>query len=457
MSVNANSIKACGFTDSQILNAAVNAACREGSRTLTVSAFNESRGEYIWILDEPILLPDDFTLILDNCRLRLDDDAFCNIICNENCHTVLHNNANRQRNIHIRGIGHPVLDGGNYNNYSEHSKDLPKSILNNCSVFLCNVEDFSIEGLYIINHRYWGMCFIHCGNGAVKNIDFKADISCRLDNGGHTTEYLPKDYEHVYLQNSDGIDLRIGCHNILIENISGFTVDDTVAMTALCHKNDVQYKNVDETDDIHDIIVRNIYSYTFCWTGQVRVLAKDGCKVYGISIDNVVNTIDERLPYRGGCSVMIGDDGYVHTCDVKLGDIFNINVSNVHSKAIRAIRLTGPMSFISIQNIFVYNGAETVINADSNTELSNVQIEKIFCGEDSDLDSVINFSGNVSGKVRISDVYCDKTDYLIRNRGTAETIFVNAENVKCRISEKTDETKHYKFWWADKVRNPEMY
>ena len=115
--------------------------------------------------------------------------------------------------------------------------------------------------------------------------------------------------------------------------------DDTVALTALRSPTELKHKTPGRSDDIHDILIRNIYSYTFCWTGQVRLLAKSGCRIYSVSIDTVVNTIDESLPYRGGCSVMLGDCGYIRQRDIRMGELFNIRITNIHSRAIRAIRL----------------------------------------------------------------------------------------------------------------------
>ena len=435
-------------TDAARINEAIKAACADGSRIVKIPVYNRARGNCVWELESSILLPDNFTLLLDNCCIRMADGTFCNAICNENCYAE-HTEENIQHNIRIEGIGRAVLDGGNYNGYSEHSKSLPKSLHHNCTIVLSNVEGFAVENINVINHRYWGLCFLYCSHGTVRNIDFKADLSCSDDCGGHTAEYLPPDYEHVYLQNSDGIDLRMGCHDILIENISGFTVDDTVALTALRGKEELKHKVAGKSDDIHDIVIKNIRSYTFCWTGQLRLLAKSGCRIYSVSADTIVNTIDESLPYRGGCSVMLGDDGYVHERDIEMGELFNIKISNIHSRAIRAVRLTGPMSYVSLDKIYAYSGSETVIHSDCATEFKNVKISDIFCGETAELDTVINFGKKVTGKIQISGVYCEKAKHLLRNSGTADVQMSNV-NAECSEEKITDEPMKYAFWWADK-------
>jgi hypothetical protein len=57
--------------------------------------------------------------------------------------------------------------------------------------------------------------------------------------------------------NQDGIDLRLGCHDILIENISGQTDDDLIALTAIPRAG----KTAVPADDIRHVIVRNIKGY----------------------------------------------------------------------------------------------------------------------------------------------------------------------------------------------------
>lgn len=442
-----NDFRTSADNDIQAISQAIACAVETGCRTLRIPKYNERTDSFVWVLDDAIRLPSNFTLLLDNCHLRLGDDTFCNIICNENCHR----NCGEQENIHIRGLGRVILDGGKYNGYSEHSSYLPKPLYHNCSIMLHNVNGFSVENLHICNHRYWGLTFMFCSEGTIRNIDFKADLSTADDNGGNIPGQLPLDYEHVYLQNSDGIDLRLGCKNILIENISGFTVDDTVALTALVLRSDQQkdYLVKDKPMTIHDVVIKNIRSYTFCWTGQVRLLAKDGCQIYNITVDTVINTLNEDSVYRGGCSVMIGDTGYVRVRDTEMGDIYNVSVSNIHSRAVRAVRLTGPMSFIDIEKIYAYSGVNTVVDVDCGAEFKHVNIHGIYCGEDCGMDTVINFSSQVTGSIKVSDIYCSKADYLIRNLSGTDIDLKNYDIDHLGIAEKTMEPKYYKFWYLD--------
>ncbi len=100
--------------DAARINEAIKAACTDGSRLVKIPKYNAANGSCVWELESSILLPDNFTLLLDNCYIRMADGTFCNAICNKNCYAE-HTEENIQHNIYIKGIGHAVLDGGNYN------------------------------------------------------------------------------------------------------------------------------------------------------------------------------------------------------------------------------------------------------------------------------------------------------------------------------------------------------
>ena len=94
---------------------AIAAAIEDGSREAVISGN--------WEMDAAVRIPGDFTLILENCHLRLADGAYCNIFVNEHHDTKLGKwLAGRDRNISILGRGEAILDGGNYNGLSEKTQ-----------------------------------------------------------------------------------------------------------------------------------------------------------------------------------------------------------------------------------------------------------------------------------------------------------------------------------------------
>ena len=213
---------------SQYIAAQIEAAVADKTRTVTIS------GD--WNIDEAIRLPSNFTLILDNCHLRMADGCYCNMFVNANHDTDLGRTvAGTDRNITILGRGRAILDGGTYNGLSEKTQrqnGLPPIWKNNLLLFT-NVDGFKVSGLSCRNQRWWALNFVYCANGYVGNIDFCASDTA-IDPDGNVYHGLRRDnYADVLVKNADGVDLRQGCHDIVIENLTGFTEDDSVALTAL--------------------------------------------------------------------------------------------------------------------------------------------------------------------------------------------------------------------------------
>ncbi|MBR5587015.1 MAG: hypothetical protein IKW02_03540, partial [Clostridia bacterium] len=183
-----------------------------------------------WEITSAIRIPSDFTLILDNCHLKMADGTFDNMFVNEHHGTPEGNTiAGTDHNISIIGRGNVILDGGQYNGLSEKTslKDGMPHISKNNLLLFTNVDGFQIRNLSFHNQRWWACNFVYCANGEITDIKFKADDTCIDKNGNVYHGLSTEHYYDMYVKNSDGIDLRQGCHHILIENIYGFTGDDT--------------------------------------------------------------------------------------------------------------------------------------------------------------------------------------------------------------------------------------
>jgi polygalacturonase len=165
-------------------------------------------------------------------------------------------------NISIIGRGEAILDGGKYNGLSEKTQlinGLPPIWKNNLLLFT-NVDGFKVEGISCRNQRWWALNFIYCSNGYLGNIDFCAcDIG--VDENGQEYHGLKRSkYGQVLVKNADGIDLRQGCHDIVIENITGFTEDDTVALTGLNGRLEQAFSVDGLPSDICNVEIKNVRS-----------------------------------------------------------------------------------------------------------------------------------------------------------------------------------------------------
>ena len=168
----------------------------------------------------------------------------------------------------------------------------------------------------------------------------------------HHPDEIPRKYSEIYVKNADGIDLRIGCHNVLIENITGFTEDDTIALTALGgFERRLGYVVEGESCDIHDVKIRNVASDSYICS-VVRLLNDEGNKLYNIDIDGVTHVLCGKHKKKPRYVVRIGDTAYAEKHSV-LGDTHNISVRNVFSHGVYAVSLCKGLVDSEIENIVV--------------------------------------------------------------------------------------------------------
>jgi len=355
MFVNPNSY-AYLASDAQMIQKAVDVAAKEGKRVV-IPSHNARTGKNIWMIDQAILLHSGNTVCLDNCHLRLADGLFDNMFKNDIARTeAAAKLENRTKDVHIYGVGTAVLDGGDHNGLVERNSIgaksptlpfgplghiLPYSALVNTMIHFHNAERISVENIRIVNARYWGMTFHYCSSGRISNINFMSGGGC---------------------PNNDGIDLRTGCCDFIIENITGYTQDDSIALT--CMRDGVACAVEGLDNSIHGVTIRNVATCTRC--ANVRLLNHFGRKLYNVVIENVQSSVETdpafqtpdyalRLPdaekvkpalenpywgtfedgnRRAHTIVRIGDNNYFdrtkpEETKAKLGDTYNIVVRNI--------------------------------------------------------------------------------------------------------------------------------
>lgn len=341
--------------DSAMIQAAVDAA-KENGETVTIPRKNERTGDCIWNITRAIKLYSQSTICLDNCTLRQADGMFENIFINSNQDTPLGiTKEGRQYDIKIYGIGNALLDGGKHNGLTEETqnKNGMKSVLYNSMISFVNTQRVEVKNLRIVNQRYWAIVFHYSSHCSIKNIDF----------------YAPRT-----VRNQDGIDLRTGCSHFVIENITGCTGDDTVALTCLKSRFDEDMKKAGLDDSIHHVIIRNIMSVTPC--ALVRLLNHCGKLLHNITIENIIESTEkdpaqlhgrENVPLdektdklRAGACVRIGENFYYKdNPKATYDETYNITVRNVKGHMRMGIRVSCALSNALFDDVQLYGDGGT--------------------------------------------------------------------------------------------------
>lgn len=363
--------------DSKSIQNAVNKAKETGINKVIIPRLNARTNTFVWNIEETVLLPDDITIILDNCILRLADGVFCNIFRNKNTYTKLGKEAEgEQKNIQIIGMGNAVLDGGLPNGLTERTsmKDGYPSVINNNFILFTNVRNFVIKDFTVSNQRWWAFNFYYCQEGYISNINVQAKDD---------------------IKNQDGIDLRSGCNNIVIENIRGQAGDDLIALTGFQGESEKNFRVKGKDIDIHTCTIRNIKG-TSVSKAIVALRNQDGVKLHDIIIDGVSDTsfADEKNhPYA---TVRIGQNAYVTDRPSVLGETYNINVSNVHAACDTAVMLCSTLLNCSFRNIYVSGTAPCALSVNEGANIENILVDGVFYSADKyKLYAVVSKNGDI--------------------------------------------------------------
>lgn len=326
-----------GETDSETIQNAIAAAEAHGCRKVVIPRFNLRTGKNEWRIGTSIKLPSSFTLILDNCFMVQETGTYDNMFTNALSDKTPHTMDEEQHDITILGEGNVCLSGGEHNGLVEHTAlryGLPHVWVNTMFLWI-NVRNLRVENLHIQRHRWWAMTHLYCRDVKLKNIDF---------------------YAEPHVPNMDGIDLRVGCTGFEIENITGRTGDDTVAMTALSGRYERLCAVEGKPSDISHVKIRNVLSDPFRML-NVRVLNQDGNQVYDIDIDTVMDTSEFKSKAKPKAAIGIGTQGSVYTsmAHAQLEDTRQIHAQNIYTRGSIGVRFDEFCCDSTFRNVKTFN------------------------------------------------------------------------------------------------------
>ena len=413
--VNANDFN--GLTDIDVIEAAVKGRGSDGIVVISERKSEIEAERNYWLIDRAILLPENTTVLLENCKIKLSDKCRDNFFRSANSGIGIAF-PERIKNIHIKGIGSCLLEGADHpravgdgskilanpcpyekediikyahwvpeerkksgkltfsdrHDYSygtdcDKEGETPKGDWRGIGILFANVEDFSIENVSLKDYHCWGISLEECACGKVSGINFDARMHKEIDGMCHNME------------NQDGVDIRNGCHDILISDITGNTGDDLVALTAIARKREFKpggslgYTHVMHNDwtkrekDIYNITIRNIVG-TSSLCVLLRFLSAEA-NIYNVVADGIIDTTPDDL--RKGGTILIGEP------DEAYGTVYpdstrNIIINNVISNRCRAIMIRGYLSDSVISNIVNKNPDTPAIYVERKDGIKNVTV-----------------------------------------------------------------------------------
>ena len=288
----------------------------------------------VYEINTPLVVKSGCHITLDGCTLRLADGVYSNIFISEGAW----NDATKEEiplvtDVKIIGKNGAKLDGGNPNDLREKTANkngLPH-VLNNTFVLFRNVDGFEVSNLLLYDPRYWCLTFYYCRNGVISDIEFKASDS---------------------VPNQDGIDLRRGCHDIVIKHLRGSTGDDTVALTGLRHRIETERFDVHgESDDIHNVTISDVSTEVTGGHGVIRLLNHDGIKLHDVVIEDIYDTHIENGGKLNQAAIRLGDSNYWTVSQAEDGDMYNVTVRNVTTNSPIPVKIHGVIENLNVSEI----------------------------------------------------------------------------------------------------------
>lgn len=266
----------------------------------------------VWLIDNAILLPGNIELELNNCKIKLSDKCRDNFIRSANSGLGI-SDINPLQNIKIVGVGNVVLEGAdNPRATGDHNKTLSlnprggasygtdagkpnenqKGGWRNHGIILAHVDKFEISGITMKDYHAHGIVMERSSNGIVKDITF--DVRESVTVNGVKKQIL----------NQDGIGVRFGCNNIIIDNCRGRSGDDfiNIGLTDTGMGAGVENVNVVSgsiyrggIDNIYNIYLQNWQDFYSISHRAIRIMPVGKLQIRNVFIENMTINKLSRL------------------------------------------------------------------------------------------------------------------------------------------------------------------
>lgn len=288
----------------------------EAKRTsgkVTIPRYDAVEKKTVWLLDNALLLPGEIELELNNCKLKLSDKCRDNFIRSANAGSGISSVATL-RNIRITGKGNVLLEGAaNPRATGDHNKTLSltpagfgqsygtdagkagenqKGGWRNHAIILAHVDGFEISGITLKDYHAHGLVLERCKNGLVKDITFQVRQAVNV--GGVEKTIL----------NQDGLGIRFGCSNIIIQNCRGNSGDDFINIGLTDTGVPAGQENVNvvsgsvysgEADNIENIYLQNWQNFYSISHRAIRIMPVGKLRIKNVFIENMtINALSNQ-------------------------------------------------------------------------------------------------------------------------------------------------------------------
>ncbi len=292
-------------TQSERIQMAINDA-KKSTGKVVIPRYDAVGKTNVWLIDQAILLPGDFELELNNCKIKLSDKCRDNFIRSANAGLGIVA-IKALRNIKVIGKGNVLLEGANNpRSTGDHNKTLAlnpegfsksygtdagkpnenqKGGWRNHAIILAHVDIFEISGITLKDYHAHGLVLERSTNGVVKDVTF--DVRQTINVAGIEKQIL----------NQDGLGVRFGCKNIIISNIKGRSGDDFINIGLTDTGVEAGKENVNvvsgsiysgDADNISNIYLQNWQDFYSISHRAIRIMPVGKLQIKNVFIENMI-------------------------------------------------------------------------------------------------------------------------------------------------------------------------
>ena len=332
-----------GATDAERIEKALQDGAAK-KKAVVIPRRNARTGECLWDVDRAMILPSDTTLLLLGCHLRQSDFIYDNLFRIEK----------GTKNVTVTGFGDAVLDGGKFNGLQEknaHKYGFGR-IEDNALILSEGCENVTFSHFNVLNSRWHGLYFRFAKNVTVSSLDF---------------------YNLSFYPDMGGVQIRSGCQNFIVRDLTGIYGDDVVAVSASAVDGKMDGCSADiENIDIETLKVDAARFYT------TKVGCHDGRKVSNVRIDTVMDVSLAEQKKAPAAGVKLGfREGYAIS-PASPGDLHHIHVRDVYSRGYKCVEFANSVSDALVEDVHGFSGATVGCVTTGKPELHNVRIDAFF-------------------------------------------------------------------------------
>lgn len=371
-----------GANDAASIQKAIDAATENGINKVVIPRYNKRTDSTLWSIGSTIRIPADMMLVLDNCRLELEE-GFAGVMFTNSRSDCEEGKliAGEQNNIRIVGQGEAVLAGAGE------------------MIYLHNGRNFTVEGLRVEGSTGNAIVLMYCAYGKVSNIDFAGDHSAADQNG---------------------IVIRCACHDVTVENITGIVAGNMVSVLVEAGEAlEVPAHVMGVVVDTRNIIIKNIKAT--CSGSLVKLHNQDGRMLYNILVEAIEDTSADYAENRPFSAVMIGGAEAKPNVRAALpGETKTITVRNVFTRAPYGVTVSGALTNTLFESIHLHGDGACALASvgEEAVKLHNILVKGVFCSERRDASEAVVVLAPCQGEhICLQDVFVDKTACVLKAAG----------------------------------------